>query len=86
MEDWMLPVIQLDRCNKCGLCVKYCPTQAVEMANIEPNGLQPVIVRAQDCVYCGACEEICPVHAIGLTYEITPLNQDAKTKSSLEEM
>ncbi len=75
MDDWALPVIQLDRCTKCGLCVKYCPARAVEMVEVESTGLQPVIVRAQDCTFCGTCEEICPAQAIGLAYEIAPLER-----------
>lgn len=64
-DNWALPAINLERCTGCGLCVKHCPTNAVEM-----SGEHPVIVRPQDCTYCGECEEICHEGAIGLWYEI----------------
>ena len=73
MNEWALPTINLDRCTRCGLCVAYCPTKAVEMVKDTP-----VIVRAQDCSYCGSCEEICPQYAIELVYEIAPINRDEK--------
>ena len=65
MDDKILPIIDLDRCNGCGLCAQLCPTHAVEMIDA-----RPAIVRVQDCAYCGMCEEMCPVEAIGLVYEI----------------
>ena len=61
----VLPEIRSDRCDGCGLCVFFCPTQAVEMQN-----RRPVIVRPNDCAYCGSCEELCPTGAIALPYEI----------------
>ncbi|MBN1933496.1 MAG: 4Fe-4S binding protein [Anaerolineae bacterium] len=69
MTDWTLPTIQLERCTRCGLCVQYCPTRAVEMVSQAPT-----IVRPLDCSYCGQCEDVCPVGAIELIYEIAPLN------------
>ena len=65
MSEWALPIINMDRCNGCGLCADYCPTDAVEMSEAHPS-----IVRPEDCSYCGLCEEICPVGAIELAYEI----------------
>jgi 2-oxoglutarate ferredoxin oxidoreductase subunit delta len=67
-EDWALPTIRLDRCTGCGLCVAYCPTQAVEMGEHYPT-----IVRPHDCAYCGMCEDLCPANAIVLMYEIVKI-------------
>ena len=64
-NNWTLPTINVDRCTGCGLCVTYCPTEAVEWI-----GSRPAIVRPQDCAYCGTCEDICPEGAIELVYEI----------------
>jgi formate hydrogenlyase subunit 6/NADH:ubiquinone oxidoreductase subunit I len=57
----------MERCTACGLCVEYCPTQAVAM--IEQR---PVITKPRRCSYCGLCEESCPEDAISLTFEIVP--------------
>lgn len=71
MDNWALPVINLDRCTRCGLCIVYCPTKAVEMVDALPT-----IVRTKDCVYCGTCEDICTEGAIELSYEIVPVHRD----------
>lgn len=65
MEKWPLPDIDLERCDRCGLCVQRCPTQAVEMG---AGG--PYVARPQDCTYCAACDAICPQGAITCTFEI----------------
>lgn len=67
-ESWALPTISLDRCTGCGLCVAYCPTQAVEMGK-----RYPVIARPHDCAYCGICEDLCPTNAVVLAYEIVKI-------------
>ncbi len=65
MNDWVLPQIDLDRCDRCGLCVHHCPTQAVEM-----GGRGPFIARSLDCTYCTDCEAMCPQVAIICPFEI----------------
>lgn len=65
MNDWVLPQIDLERCDRCGLCVQHCPTQAVEMGT---DG--PVVVRPRDCTYCTDCEAMCPQNAISCPFEI----------------
>lgn len=64
-RDWVIPEINLELCNLCGVCVDYCPTNAVEMG---PDG--PFIARPDDCSYCAQCSEICPQEAIVCWYEI----------------
>ena len=76
MTDWPLPAIDEQACTRCGLCVQYCPTHAVEM-----NASLPVIVRPQDCVYCGNCEEMCPAGAISLVYEFVVSSADKRDPS-----
>lgn len=65
MQNWALPEIDLDLCDRCGECVTKCPTNSVEMG---PQG--PFFARADDCTYCAVCETICPQEAITCTYEI----------------
>jgi len=65
MLNWVLPEIDQDLCNRCGLCVERCPTNAVEMT---PSG--PVIARPADCTYCTECESVCPQGAVRCGYEI----------------
>ena len=65
IEDWVLPEINLELCNRCGTCVELCSTGAVEMTE---EG--PAIVRPDDCDYCAECASLCPQNAITCTYEI----------------
>jgi ferredoxin len=67
----------LDKCIRCGECIRACPTSAIQPAVTEA-GLEglwtPVLVpRAGYCDYsCNACGQVCPVQAI------PPLNLDEK--------
>lgn len=65
MENWALPVVNLQLCDRCGACVARCPTHAVEMG---ADG--PFIVRPADCTYCALCDTVCPQGAITCPYEI----------------
>jgi ferredoxin len=65
MNEWVLPEIDLELCDRCGVCVTGCPTEAVDMG---PNG--PCIARPEDCTYCAQCDAICPNGAITCRYEI----------------
>jgi len=67
LDNWSIPTIDMERCTGCGLCVEYCPTQAVIMRQ-----QQPIIHKPRQCAYCGLCEDSCPEDAITLLYEITP--------------
>jgi MinD superfamily P-loop ATPase len=64
-DDWALPEINLELCNRCGACVAVCPGNAVEMGESGPYFARPF-----DCTYCAVCEPLCPQDAIACTYEI----------------
>lgn len=48
------PGIQESACQKCGLCQKKCPVQAIEDYRIE----------ATECINCGACSHNCKLDAV----------------------
>ena len=64
-RTWALPHIDLVLCDRCGKCVEWCPTNAVEMM---PEG--PSIRRPTDCTFCTTCEQVCPQGAISCSFEI----------------
>ena len=46
------PVMDTDKCVKCGLCARLCP-----MAAIDPNDVSSVVGK---CIKCCACVKKCP--------------------------
>jgi NAD-dependent dihydropyrimidine dehydrogenase PreA subunit len=61
----IMPIIDLSKCNGCGVCVERCPTGALAMK----DG-RPFMARPELCSYCATCEDACPTGAIGLPYQI----------------
>lgn len=55
-------------CRGCGLCVRDCPTSALEMRKESREKFQ--LIHYHDrCAYCGQCEASCNFDAIALTNE-----------------
>jgi ferredoxin/flavodoxin len=50
------PFIDLKLCTKCGICEKYCPTDAMEIIKGK--------ARRKDCIRCLRCLSNCPENAI----------------------
>jgi len=48
-----------DKCKKCGLCAKACPTGAVEWEK-----KQPAFINREKCIQCLACYDACRFDAI----------------------
>jgi len=53
------PVIEKEKCIKCGLCAKQCPKQALHFE----KGKTPSF-NYKECIRCYCCQEVCPQHAI----------------------
>lgn len=64
----LLPVIDLDDCISCNLCVEICPDQV-----LSPDGEGMIRVMAPSCMGCGHCYAICPVEAISIPGLVTDL-------------
>ena len=59
------PVLQPDKCVRCGVCVETCPVEggAVTFA----NGKDHVPVwDYKKCIRCFCCQELCPQRAIAV--------------------
>ncbi len=64
--DWrsQRPVVDREKCNKCGLCWLYCPDAAVEL--LEDGYYEPDPFY---CKGCGICASVCPKEAITMIEE-----------------
>ena len=58
------PIIDNDKCNKCGLCYIYCPDAAILQ---EEDGYYEV--NLYYCKGCGICAKECPRDAITMIAE-----------------
>jgi 2-oxoisovalerate ferredoxin oxidoreductase delta subunit len=57
------PVIELDKCLKCGICWKFCPEPAIVIQDEWP------VVDYDYCKGCGICAEECPAKCIVMVEE-----------------
>jgi uncharacterized protein (DUF362 family)/NAD-dependent dihydropyrimidine dehydrogenase PreA subunit len=58
---WILPEMSRERgcrAEKCGLCVRSCPAEAIEMTSSGP------VVDRKKCIECLCCHEVCPEDAV----------------------
>ena len=58
------PIIDLDHCTRCGLCLLRCPDGAV---SLDEKGYP--VIDYDHCKGCMICREICPLHAVEVEKE-----------------
>jgi NAD-dependent dihydropyrimidine dehydrogenase PreA subunit len=65
MAKDILPIINLERCDRCGVCIAGCPENALTMTDQGPSFIIPVT-----CTYCTDCEALCPQGAIRTPFTV----------------
>ncbi len=58
------PVIDLEKCRKCWLCVDFCPDGVISKGEDGP------VIDYRFCKGCGVCANECPVKAISMVREV----------------
>lgn len=60
------PVINKEKCIKCGICVEECPVEgnALNFKNTDKN--TPPVYNYSKCIRCYCCQEMCPQKAIDI--------------------
>ncbi len=57
-----LLIVDADKCIKCGICAKVCPSCIIVMEEAGPK-----CVRDRGCMACGHCVAVCPTGALSNT-------------------
>jgi len=57
------PIIDLEKCIKCGICWKFCPEPSIDIVDEWP------VIDYDYCKGCGICAEECPTKCIVMVEE-----------------
>lgn len=74
-----------DLCVGCCLCVRVCPSGALDIVTSMGEGNKKVVddyfLDMTRCIFCGSCVEVCPVAALVNTdnYELAQFSQETLT-------
>lgn len=55
-----LPVVDMNLCTACGICVDECPQTCYDLGSVAE------LTRGDDCTECGICVDACPNSAISM--------------------
>ncbi len=59
------PTITVEKCISCGVCVKWCPEDAVSMND------ESAVIDEEKCIGCGECLAVCRFDAVGYNWAVT---------------
>ena len=65
-----------DTCTGCQLCIRVCPTKAIEFIP-EEKKIKIFVAR---CCFCAQCNDICPTHSLSMTDEFMLSSYDKYAK------
>jgi MinD superfamily P-loop ATPase len=61
----VMPELDAELCNNCGLCVVACHGGSIVCEEGKTR-----VVKSERCDFCGVCEAVCPQGAIRCCYTI----------------
>jgi len=68
-------VVDPEKCNGCGLCVRDCPAEGLDLVKKSQVDFKLIHFPAR-CAYCGQCEASCRRGAISHTNQLVPPSAD----------
>jgi hypothetical protein len=66
MHGSQIPKIDKDKCNGCGLCLKWCYPEALHLKD------KKISIRKNRCAGCGQCIISCPSKVFSIDWEASP--------------
>ncbi len=61
-----------DACNGCKLCIKVCPSRAIEFILEEKK----IKIHISRCIFCSQCNDICPKNCLNMSEEFLIADAD----------
>jgi formate hydrogenlyase subunit 6/NADH:ubiquinone oxidoreductase subunit I len=70
-----------DKCTGCKLCIKICPSQAIEFILDKKK----IKIHVDHCIFCSQCNDICPVKCLNMSNEFFLADTDRKSSNLIVE-
>ena len=68
----VLPVVTQDKCEGCGICIKWCPANAIKIEDGK------AVILQNKCIGCGECTVVCKAGAIEIKWSESIHNMQEK--------
>ncbi|RJP19595.1 MAG: DUF362 domain-containing protein [Candidatus Abyssobacteria bacterium SURF_5] len=79
MHADLKPEIIAKKCQGCGLCVKWCPTDSLSLERRPERDKALSVLNAASCIGCGECVVTCQHEAIKISWSGGPQSVQEKT-------